>query len=91
MISCTEFIPAYSTLFTYLEETFGPDKVPAYWEKHFDPKRAPLYKFLSTEGLDGCWSCWTGTGWLLCLFLLYTIVNLFQEISHTKHLEELKK
>lgn len=61
MISCTEFIPAYSTLFTYLEEKFGPDEVPAYWEKHFDPKRAPLYKFLSAEGLHGCWSYWTGT------------------------------
>ena len=61
MISCTEFIPAYSTLFTYLEEKYGPDEVPAYWNKHFDPKRAPVYKFLSTEGIHGCWSYWTGT------------------------------
>lgn len=61
MISCTEFIPAYSTLFTYLEEKYGPDEVPAYWEKHFDPKRAPVYSFLSKEGLHGCWSYWTGT------------------------------
>ena len=28
MISCTEFIPAYSTMFTYLEEKYGP-QLPA--------------------------------------------------------------
>lgn len=61
MISCTEFIPAYSTLFTYLEEKYGPDEVPTYWDKHFDPKRAPVYQFVSKEGIHGCWSYWTGT------------------------------
>lgn len=61
MISCTEFIPAYSTLFTYLEETWGPEEVPAYWGRHFDPKRAPVYRFVSQEGLRGCFSYWAGT------------------------------
>lgn len=61
MISCTEFIPAYSTLFTYLEETFGPQEVPNYWDKHFDYKKAPLYGFIQREGLKGCYSYWTGT------------------------------
>lgn len=61
MISCTEFIPAYSTLFTYLEEKVGPEEVQRYWEHNFDPKKAPLYGFLSREGLAGCFSYWSGT------------------------------
>lgn len=61
MISCTEFIPAYSTLFTYLEENWGPDEVPNYWGKHFDPSRAPVYRFVSTDGIRGCFNYWSGT------------------------------
>lgn len=61
MISCTEFIPAYSTLFTYLEENFGPDEVPKYWGLHFDYTKQPLYKFICKEGIRGCFSYWTGT------------------------------
>lgn len=61
MISCTEFIPAYSTLFTYLEETFGPDEVPSYWSHHFDYTKSPLYRYVSKEGLRGCYAYWTGT------------------------------
>lgn len=61
MISCTEFIPAYSTLFTYLEETWGPEEVPAYWGKHFDPLKHPVYSYVSKEGLRGCFSYWSVT------------------------------
>ncbi len=61
MISCTEFIPAYSTLFTYLEEKFGPAEVPKYWGLHFDPKQSALYKFVQKEGIKGCFTYWTGT------------------------------
>ena len=61
MISCTEFIPAYSTLFTYLEEKYGPAEVPKYWGLHFNPTKSPLYRFVSTEGIKGCFSYWTGT------------------------------
>lgn len=61
MISCTEFIPAYSTLFTYLEEKFGPKEVPKYWGLHFDPKQSALYKFVQKEGIKGCFTYWTGT------------------------------
>lgn len=61
MISCTEFIPAYSTLFTYLEEKFGPQEVPHYWGLHFDPTKSALYKHLKAEGLKGCFTYWTGT------------------------------
>ena len=61
MISCTEFIPAYSTLFTYLEENFGPEEVPSYWGKHFDYTKSALYKFVSKEGIRGCYTYWSGT------------------------------
>ena len=59
MISCTEFIPAYSTLFNYLEENWGPEEVPAYWNMHFDPKKAPIYKYVSVDGLRGCYAYWS--------------------------------
>lgn len=61
MISCTEFIPVYSTLFTYLEENFGPDEVPKYWGLHFDYTKSPLYKLVHAEGIKGCFTYWTGT------------------------------
>lgn len=61
MISCTEFIPAYSTLFNYLEENFGLAEVPTYWGKHFDYTKSPLYKLVSKEGIRGCYTYWTGT------------------------------
>ena len=32
MISCTEFIPAYSELFTFLEDKHGRDEVDRFWE-----------------------------------------------------------
>ena len=32
MISCTEFIPAYSELFRYLEHTGGKQAVRDFWE-----------------------------------------------------------
>ena len=61
MISCTEFIPAYSTLFTFLEEQYGPEEVPRYWGLHFDPSKSKLYEFVSREGIAGCFSYWSGT------------------------------
>ena len=61
MLSCTEFIPAYSALFTFLEEQYGPREVPRYWGLHFDPSKSMLYRFVSKEGLKGCYSYWSGT------------------------------
>ena len=37
MISCTEFIAAYSELFGFLEETYGADEVGRFWEYLFQP------------------------------------------------------
>ena len=61
MISCTEFIPAYSELFTYLESEHGHDAVVRFWEYLFNPEQHPLFDFLKNEGIHGCWSYWTGS------------------------------
>lgn len=61
MISCTEFIPSYSELFTYLEKEHGRDEVDRYWEYLFKPDTSPLYAFLEKEGIKGCWTYWKGT------------------------------
>lgn len=63
MISCTEFIPAYSELFSYLDEKYGRDEVDRFWEYLFVPdgKGIPLIKFLTEEGIKGCYSYWAGS------------------------------
>ncbi|MCQ2436873.1 MAG: hypothetical protein MJ099_00570 [Clostridia bacterium] len=63
MISCTEFIPSYSELFTYLENKFGHDEVKRFWSFLFEPdgKSIPLINFLKEEGIRGCYSYWAGT------------------------------
>ena len=63
MISCTEFIPCYSELFTYLEEMHGRDEVSRFWDYLFQPTGdgIPLINFVKKEGIRGCWSYWTGT------------------------------
>ncbi len=63
MISCTDFIPAYSELFTYLEEKHGKEEVRRYWDFIFTPvgKGSPLLNYLQSEGIRGCYSYWAGT------------------------------
>ena len=63
MISCTEFIPAYSELFTYLEEHYSREEVSNFWTYLFSPEDAdtPLFRFIKREGIRGCFSYWTGT------------------------------
>ena len=63
MISCTEFIPAYSELFTYLEEHYGRPEVEKFWAYLFEPtgKGIPLIHFAREKGLRGCWEYWEGT------------------------------
>jgi len=60
MISCTEFIPAYSELFTYLDKNYGRDEVDRFWEYLFTPDGAgiPLINFLNKEGIKGCYTYW---------------------------------
>ena len=63
MISCTEFIPAYSELFTYIEEKDGRAAVDKFWEYLFKPdgKGIPLVNFVKKEGIRGCYTYWSGT------------------------------
>ena len=63
MISCTEFIPAYSELFSYLDDKYGRDEVDAFWEYLFKPTGdgIPLINFVKREGIRGCYSYWAGT------------------------------
>ena len=53
MISCTEFIPCYSELFTYLEEKSGRDEVDRFWKYLFEPdgKGIPLVNYVKKEGI----------------------------------------
>lgn len=64
MISCTEFIPSYSELFSYLDENLGGHaEVERFWEYLFKPdgKGIPLINFAKKDGLRGCWEYWKGT------------------------------
>lgn len=64
MISCTEFIPAYSELFTFLEKKHGKQTVRDYWEERFDASNdgTPLAKALTKAGgIGGCFTYWKGT------------------------------
>ena len=60
MISCTEFIPSYSTLFTFLENNYGAQEVHRFWEDLFDPKKNGPTHLLEEEirknGITGCWN-----------------------------------
>lgn len=63
MISCTEFIPAYSELFSYLEETYGREEVDRFWKYLFAPTGSgiPLINYVRKEGIKGCFTYWAGT------------------------------
>jgi len=63
LISCTEFIPAYSELFTYLDENYGRPEVEKFWTYLFAPtgKGIPLINFVRKSGLRGCWDYSNGT------------------------------
>lgn len=63
MISCTEFIPAYSELFSYLDEKFGRKEVDRFWRYLFQPdgKGIPLINHVQKEGIRGCFTYWAGS------------------------------
>ena len=61
MISCTEFIPAYSELFKYLERKGGREAVVAFWEYLSDSFLADLRSLVQEHGLRGCWMYWSRT------------------------------
>ncbi len=61
MISCTEFIPAYSELFKFLEAKGGKQEVVAYWEYISDNFLHNLRELVQEHGLRGCWLYWSHT------------------------------
>jgi hypothetical protein len=60
MISCTDFIPAYSELFRYLEENGGKEAVLAYWDDTFGNSKR-LRSLVEQHGIEGCWIYWSHT------------------------------
>jgi hypothetical protein len=61
MISCTEFIPAYSELFRYLEDRGGHEAVVDFWEYLSDNFLGSLRDPVAEHGLRGCWMYWSHT------------------------------
>ena len=61
MISCTEFIPAYSELFKYLDKIGGKSAVVDFWQYLSDNFLGNLKDLVEREGLRGCWLYWTHT------------------------------
>lgn len=62
MVSCTEFIPAYSQLFNFLEKKEGEEGVMKYWEYISDEYVKPLLAPLLEEfGIEGCYKYWSKT------------------------------
>ena len=61
MISCTEFIPAYSELFKFLENKAGKEAVVKFWEQLSDSFLENLKSLAEKKGLAGCFEYWTHT------------------------------
>jgi hypothetical protein len=61
MISCTDFIPAYSELFVFLEQQGGRDAVDDFWNHLSDTFLGNLRSAVKRDGLRGCWDYWSHT------------------------------
>jgi len=61
MISCTEFIPAYSELFKYLEQKQGKAAVVDFWNYLSDIFLTNLRDLIVKNGIRGCWLYWEKT------------------------------
>ncbi|MBN2449953.1 MAG: hypothetical protein JXR77_06170 [Lentisphaeria bacterium] len=61
MISCTEFIPAYSELFRALQRLGGRKAVEEFWNCLSDRFLTNLRELVSEHGLRGCWLYWSRT------------------------------
>ncbi len=61
MISCTEFIPAYSELFKFLEEKQDKTAVIDFWKYLSDIFLTNLKDQVMEHGLRGCWNYWSKT------------------------------
>ena len=61
MISCTEFIPAYSELFKFLERRGGVEAVDDFWHYLADNFLGNLHDLVKEYGVRGCWQYWMHT------------------------------
>ena len=61
MISCTEFIPAYSELFKYIEQKEGKAAVVDFWNYLSDIFLTNLKDLVIKNGIRGCWIYWSHT------------------------------
>jgi hypothetical protein len=61
MISCTEFIPAYSALFETLERLGGVQAVEDFWRDLSRRFLGNLRDLVSEHGIRGCWLYWERT------------------------------
>ena len=61
MIGCTEFIPAYSELFKFLERKGGVEAVEGFWDHLSDRFLGNLRSAVVEHGLRGCWLYWSHT------------------------------
>ena len=61
MISCTEFIPAYSELFRYLEKKQSKAAVIEFWNWLSDNFLTNLSDLVVENGIRGCWLYWEKT------------------------------
>ena len=59
MISCTEFIPAYSEGFKFIELMGGRQKLEKFWSELSDLYlKDSLAKLMAEDGLEGCFTYW---------------------------------
>ena len=61
MISCTEFIPAYSELFKYIEHKADKTAVVEFWNYLSDVFLSNLKDLVVENGIQGCWIYWSKT------------------------------
>lgn len=61
MIACTEFIPAYSEMFKYLQAKGGKAAVVKFWENLSDNFLSNLRDLAGRKGLAGCYDYWRHT------------------------------
>ncbi len=61
MISCTEFIPAYSELFKFIEKKQDKEAVIDFWKFLSDEFLTNLKEEVVENGLLGCWNYWDNT------------------------------
>ena len=61
MISCSDFIPAYSELFKHLESAAGKKAVVDFWKYLSDGFLDNLRDLVAQRGIRGCWDYWSHT------------------------------